>query len=420
MRTRSASPLWLVLLSLASVARAEVVDRVVLRVNGEIATLVDYEQRKNDRVEQITHAAELSIDDRRKLVAEAGRATMKELFEELLVLSRAHQLHVEVTPAQVDRAVDNSKRRFGIESDADFEQALAQSGLTLAEYRQRASRSLLLNTVFEREVQDKAQIDDEAVARYWHDHASEFRTADARRVEEVVVRDDAGLAADARSALAAAIAGRAAAGAPLAEAARDAGGGDAVSAPIEHGWIEAGTLAAELERAIWSLPAGGVSAPVAGRGGLHVLRVLEVRAPAPRPLDEVKEEIRARLGEEKFQQRLKEFLAEQAANAYVIESLPEDAVGYREAAVGSSDPLRELLRGAGAAAPRVTVPAAGAAPEANAPPPAGTGASAPAETTPPPGTGAPPAPAETTPPPADAPAPPAPAPPPPAGAPPAR
>ena len=407
MTRRIERALWLAALALAPAARAEVVDRIVLRVNGEIATLMDYEQRKQDRIDQIAQAPDLSLEDRRKLVGEAGKTTMKEIFDELLVLSRARQLHIEVAPAQVDRAVENSKRRFGIEDDADFVQALAQSGLTMEEFRRRMGRSILLNSVFEREVQDKVKVDDEAVARYWHDHATEFARAEGRRIEEVVVRDDAGLTPEAQRALADAVAAQAATGAPLADVAREAGGGDAAATVIDHGWVEAGTLAPELEQAAWALAAGGVSAPVAGRGGLHVLRVAEIRAAAPRPFDEVREEIRARIGQEKVDQRLSQFLAEQAASAYVVENLPPDAAGYREAVAGASDPLREMLRGAGAAAatpaqPGVAAPAGETAP-ASAPPAAAPPATAPA-----------PAPAQSTPPPPSESAPPPPSDPPPA------
>src|SRR5690606_10712631 len=96
---------------------SELVNRIVLRVDDQIATLADWEHRKADRIEQIAAVDGISLDERRKLTEEAGRATMKEIFEELLVLSRARQLHLEASPAEIDRAIDNAKRSFGIEDD---------------------------------------------------------------------------------------------------------------------------------------------------------------------------------------------------------------------------------------------------------------------------------------------------------------
>ena len=386
MRRRAEGALLLLALAAAPAARAEVADRIVLRVNGEIATLVEYEQRKRDRVEQIAQS-EIDLAERRRLVEEAGRSTMKEIFEELLVLSRARQLHLEVTPAQIDRAVESSRQRFGIETEAEFQQAIAQSGFTPEDFRRRMAKNLLFNQVFEREVQSQIKVDDEAVARYWNEHPEEFLLPEARRIEEIVVREDSLADEAARRALASDLAARAAQLGSLAEAATAAAAGDAVSAVIDHGWVEAGTLAAELEQAAWATPAGGVSQPVAARGGLHVLRVVEIRAAAPRPLDEVRERIHAKLNQERFDERLKVFLAELADEAYVVESLPADAVGYRSSSASAVDPLRELMRGAAAsaaapetaggpvpeapAAPAPTAPGA-AEPEAQSPPPPST------------------------------------------------
>jgi parvulin-like peptidyl-prolyl isomerase len=381
MRRRADRLAWPLLLLLVPAATArsaggEVIDRIILRVNDQIATLGEYEARKEERIGQIAQATDLSVEDRRKMVAEAGRATMKEIFEEMLVLSRAHQLHLEATPSQIDRAIDNAKSRFGFDNDADFQQALAQSGLTLDEYRKRMAKNILFNQVFEQEIQSKAQVDDEAVARYWHDHADEFRRPERRRIEEVVVRDDSSLSADAREALASDIAARVRAGATMTAAVAAENAGTAVTDVFHHDWVEPGTLAPELESAAWKLAAGGVSDPVTARGGLHVLHVLEVQPAGERPLEDVQDQIRTKLGQERFESRLREFLDQQAASAYIVDNVPPEAAGYRDlAAAGQADPVRALLRGASEAAPPAPVsPATGTpppAPEQTAPPAAG-------------------------------------------------
>jgi uncharacterized membrane protein len=105
----------------------------------------------------------------------------------------------------------------------------------------------------------------------------------------------------------------------------------------------------------------------------------------------VRERIHAKLNQERFDERLKVFLAELADEAYVVESLPADAVGYRSSSASAVDPLRELMRGAAAsaAAPETAggpVPAAPAAPAPTAPGAAEPEAqSPPPPSTPPPG-----------------------------------
>ena len=57
------------------------------------------------------------------------------MFRELLLQSRADQLGVEVTDAQVDAAMAQLKQAYNLKSDEEFKAALAQSGMTEAQLR---------------------------------------------------------------------------------------------------------------------------------------------------------------------------------------------------------------------------------------------------------------------------------------------
>ncbi len=346
---------------------SELVNRIVLRVDDQIATLADWEHRKADRIEQIAAVDGISLDERRKLTEEAGRATMKEIFEELLVLSRARQLHLEASPAEIDRAIDNAKRSFGIEDDAAFHKALVDNGFSVESFRARMTRSILFNRVMEMEVQSKVKVEDDEVVRHWRSHQAEFTTPEQRRVEDLVVREDGPLDAAGRAALAADLAARMSAGATATEALEAAAPPAGAVSAVDLGWVEGGTLAPELDREVAQLEAGGVSAPIAGRGGLHVLRVAEFRPSAVRPLAEVREQIVAELSQGRYERMVAEFLERQAALAWIVEDLPADAIGYRSAVVGEADPLFTLLRGAVAPA---AAPAAAPPPDASAETPA--------------------------------------------------
>ena len=102
---------------------------------------------------------------------------------------------------------------------------------------------------------------------------------------------------------------------------------------------------------------------------LHVVHVAEIEPESQQPLSEVEEQIRSRLGAERFEMRTREFLDEQAALAYVVENLPDDAVGYRTAATGTTDPLRALLEGDAPAAEDAPPAAEVVAPEVVEPAP---------------------------------------------------
>ena len=355
-------------------AAAEPINRVVLRVNSEIATLFDYEDRKSVRLDSIGEAQGLSTEERRRLAGEAGKATMREIFDEMLVLSRARQLRLNPTSGQIDAAVESTRKRMGLESQSEFEAALAQSGLTMASFRERMEKNLAFNDVLQREVQSKVKVEDDVVLRLYRDQAERWKTAERRRIEEAVVREDSGRSAAERRALADELARAIAGGEAMAAAVERLGAG-AVSGPVDLGWVVKGELAPALDAAIWPLGAGQVSAPVEGRGGLHVLRVAEVDLAKSRPFDEVKDEIRSEEGQRRFETETRKFLADLERQAYVVENIPEDAVGYREALPEdpeASGVLGEFAPVRGQAAAPALAPPATAPPPVVAPPPAPT------------------------------------------------
>jgi len=356
----------LVLLPAVAPLAAEEIDRVILRVNDQIATLSEYRDRRDARLAAIEEAGSLSVDDQRRLVEEAGRATLREIFEELLILSRAQQLHITASPADIDRSVDAARRRFGIATDADFTAALAQSGVTIEQFRQRMGRQILFGEVVQREVNPKVKVEDEEVARYWRSHQDEFAIPERRRVEEAVVRDDVGLSADAERELAVQLRDGMVGGEGVTALVERLAVGDRALA-LEHGWIARGELDEVLDTALWELGAGGVAGPVPGRGGLHVLHLLEIEPASVKPLEEVRDAIRQKLQDEQYEAKTREMLDSIERSAYIVEHLPPEAAGYRTAKVGDDDPVRALLRGVAATAGDAT-PDSGEPPTPSAPP----------------------------------------------------
>ncbi|HLF55518.1 MAG TPA: peptidyl-prolyl cis-trans isomerase [Thermoanaerobaculia bacterium] len=331
--------------ALAAPAAAEQINRIVLRVNDRIVTLGEYQERRQARLEAIAQSKELEQEHRSSLTADAGKATLRELFEEALVLSRAQQLRLVAEPAEVDRAIDSARRRFGIETDADFAAALDQSGSSIEEFRAHMARQILLNEVAQQEVSPKVKVDDEEVARYWRDHAAEFTKPERRRIGEAVVRDDAARPAAERRELAVRIRDAVVGGEAIEAVVARLGVADQVLV-LDHGWIEHGELEARLDTAVWELAAGGVAGPLEGRGGFHVVHLREVEPSAVRPLEEVREAILGKLRDEQYLERSQELLERLERSAFIIENVPAEAVGYRTTKIDENDPVRVLMRGA--------------------------------------------------------------------------
>ncbi len=336
--------------------RAEELNAIVLRVNDEITTLYEYRERKAARARAIAES-DLPTDERRELSADAGKATMREILDEMLLLSRARQLIIEPSKAELDEAMDATRNRMGLTSEEMLANALKSAGMSLADFRERTSRSIRVNGVIQREVRSKIEVDDEWLQRAYRERQEEFRVPAKAKVQEIVIPADKLSGEKAREvaeAMRAALAG----GEAMTDVVARLGGGDATG-PVDLGWVEAGELAPALEAAVAGLVAGAVSSPVEARGGLHLLQVLERAESTIRPFSEVKDELGAKEQNKRFEETMRTYLAELEQKAYLLENTPPDAVGYRDVARDTSnDPLAAFAPKRAPAPPPVVEPTA--------------------------------------------------------------
>jgi len=317
----------LLLLAVLPPLTAEV-NRIVLRVNDHIVTLYDYKQRYNSRL-QALEAANLPEAERSEARATLGESVFREMFDELLLLSRASHLRVEVTEAMVDDAVQRMREANRLNDEEAFESALAQAGMTRVDLREQARRNLLLQQVTSRELQSRVELEEEDLRRYYQGHLEEFAVPRRLELRSIVVLDSSALDAAARAALAAEAVSVLEAGIDQETWAETHSAAGETTELLDLGWVTKGDLAPEIEAGVWPLEAGAVSAPIAGRGGDHVVQVVAVDEAHVRPFAEVKEQVRrlemSRLQEEAVTKMLNDF----EKTSFVRIDPPPEAAGFR-------------------------------------------------------------------------------------------
>lgn len=328
MRRILSLPLAVLLLAPAAL-RAEEVNRIVLRVNDQIATLYDYQTRRRDLVRDVSRR-EIAEDEKRQLLTQVPDIVFRDLYQELLLESRAQQLGVEVTRNQVDAAIENMKKNFGIQSDDDFRAALAQSGLTEAQLRKQYEGQLRVREVMDREVRSRIKLEEEDLRRYYRKNIEQFRQPEQVHLREVVVLDTGGLATpEERARAAAEIRQAVVGGKPLADAIAEMQQKGVTSNVIDLGWVTPGDLDPALEAAAWKLSTNAVSEPVAGRGGLHLLQVVERRESRLPPFAEVANAIQERESERVYEEEFTKYMADLEKGSLVVAKPPQEAAGFR-------------------------------------------------------------------------------------------
>src|SRR5512136_916842 len=124
-------------------ARAEIIERVVAKVNGQIITLSEFQSR------QIAAAQAARVDPANvgTFLRQNNARILQEAIDEILIMQKAEDAGIKAPPQWIDESIDGIRKDNNITTDEQFQDALAREGLTLAELRQNIERGVLRRIV---------------------------------------------------------------------------------------------------------------------------------------------------------------------------------------------------------------------------------------------------------------------------------
>jgi len=180
MRTfRSLPPLAAVFLFffLFSLARAEVVDRIVAVVNSDVITQSELDAEALDAYTHID--ANLPPEQRQATREQVRGEVLNSMIDKLLITQRAKALKMKVTEEEIDDAMQQVMDRNKI-TKTELLANLAQSGVNENIYRNTLRSQLLQNKLISQELRNKVVITEE-MARKEYDSRKGGTTAGDKR-----------------------------------------------------------------------------------------------------------------------------------------------------------------------------------------------------------------------------------------------
>src|SRR3954469_1118306 len=115
--------------------RAEIIEQILVKVNGEIFTKTDLEQRQiatlRQKGQQIDLKSDPSNQQLRKALDEITPAIMVDAIDEMLIVQRGKELGYKLADDQFKGVIDNIKKENKIESEEAFQAALKAENMTL-------------------------------------------------------------------------------------------------------------------------------------------------------------------------------------------------------------------------------------------------------------------------------------------------
>jgi peptidyl-prolyl cis-trans isomerase SurA len=333
MKFKSLLPVALVLAAVAT-PRGEIIEQILVKVNGEIFTKSDLEQRQIAALRQKGQAIDLKGDPNnvqlRKALDEVTPQIMVDAIDEMVIVQRGKELGYTLSDTQFKGVVDNIRKENKIETDEQFQAALKSENMTMADLRRNLERTMIYQRVQQNEVLAKIGVTDDEARKYYESHLKEFTTSPTVTLREILVAVPGdpkvmNVGADeAAKAKALQIRTRVTTGGENFEklASEISDSPSKANAGL-IGPISINDLSPDLRKLIESMKAGDVSEPVRTTRGYQVLKLDAITATTTLPLDQAREQISERVFTDKRKAEFQKYLEKLRAQA-IIEWKNED------------------------------------------------------------------------------------------------
>jgi peptidyl-prolyl cis-trans isomerase SurA len=292
------------------------VDRVLASVDGDPITAHDVEAFS------VAMGHPVKTDD----IADNSDAKLmlKELIAAKLFQAEAEKYSSKIDDAQIDRYTEQIRGERHMTPE-EFRAALAQSGMTMRDFRKQARQELEKAMMIQQQVRDRVEISDSEIQAYYQQHQADFTIPKERyRLAQILI----GVPANATPKQVAQLKSRAEQIRKEAARGYDFGSlahkySDDVSKNNggSLGWFDPGDINNTILDAIKKVKPGHVSQVVRTVHGFHILKVEAHEVPGVRPLADVRDFIRERLVDQRAKSETEQWVETELVKEHDVETL---------------------------------------------------------------------------------------------------
>jgi len=324
MKYRILAVVGVVMLVAAAPSAKDIIEQVLVKVNGEIITKSDLEARQIAALRQKNPNFRPDSDTALKTaLEEVTPGVIVEAVDELLMVQRGKELGYTMSTEQFNNIVENIKKENKIENDEQLQAALKQEGMTMADLRRQLEHTMMVQRVQQTEVMQKLQVTDTELRSYYDTHKDEFGTTPQVTLREITVNvpvtaqgvnvaqdDDAkAKAEDVRK--------RILAGEPFAQLASDFSDSGSKANGGLVGPLSKSDLSEELQKAISGLKTGDVTPVLRTGRGYQIIKIETLQDSTTKPFEDAKSEVADKIANGKRQGEYEKFLTKLRGEAII-------------------------------------------------------------------------------------------------------
>ena len=269
-------------------------NQVVIRVDDRKLTLAEF----NEYFE----AAAMSCDDEQTQDRVSMRETrlhfLLQLIEEMLILRRADDLHLDISPEELDIAVRDIRKNH---SEPGFNYLFLKQAISFEAWKERLKTRLLVEKVIRKELLKEVSPTPQAIRDYYDKHWEEWNQAEEIRARHILLPSKE----KAKHVLR-----RLESGDDFAALARDHSVAPEAQEGGDMGYVARGQLPGALEKPLFDLELGDVTPVIKTPYGFHILQAVEKREARKPKIEECIEKIREGIQKEQLEATYGSWLTE--------------------------------------------------------------------------------------------------------------
>ncbi len=273
---------------------------VVAKVNGEAITGKDLKTL-------LEHAG---IKEGAPQTAEAHKGLRQELLNQIinekLALQAARKGNIRVEKIELMKAYDNVVSGAGMKEE-DFLKKLKERGMSKDRFLKSLEGDLMVRKFRDTFVADIKVVESD-MRDYYDKNLSTFTQREQVRLSLVKV-NDLGEAKRIRSEIER--------GAKFEDMARKYPGGHREPGGEETGWVSIDSFPGDIAKEITRIRAGSFAGPVKGKEGYYLIKVIEKKEKKITPYDQVRENIRHLLIQQKLNEKFRTWLENERKQAKI-------------------------------------------------------------------------------------------------------
>ena len=164
-----------------------IIERILVKVNGEIVTQSDLESRQ---VAEIRNRGVVpgSNAELARLINDVTPGVITAAVDELLMVQKGRELGYSMSDSQFEGFVENLVAENGFDEVAELEAALRETeGLTMGDLRRLMERQMLVSQVQQVEIINRVGLTDVEAREYYDSHLEEFTTPATATLREILI-----------------------------------------------------------------------------------------------------------------------------------------------------------------------------------------------------------------------------------------